>query len=90
VHYEWLALLCLCRYASLKLKYFVDLCSLLHFFPNLMLQGMLQQLQVTFDADILLNLLEFYGFVTSVKFYNKRVHTIVFPGSLHLEQKCRI
>jgi hypothetical protein len=55
-----------------------------------MLQGMLQQLQVTFDADILLNLLEFYGFVTSVKFYNKRVHTIVFPGSLHLEQKCRI
>jgi hypothetical protein len=55
-----------------------------------MLQGMLQQLQVTFDADILLNLLEFYGFVTSVKFYNKRVHTTVFPGSMHLEQKRRI
>ncbi|MCH81348.1 vacuolar protein sorting-associated protein, partial [Trifolium medium] len=36
-------------------------------------KGMLQQLQVTFDADILLNLLEFYGFVTSVKSYNKRV-----------------
>ncbi|XP_027186874.1 uncharacterized protein [Cicer arietinum] len=34
---------------------------------------MLQQLQVTFDANILLNLLEFYGFVTSYKFYNERV-----------------
>lgn len=36
-------------------------------------KGMLQQLQVTFDANILLNLLEFYGFVTSYKFYNERV-----------------
>jgi len=45
-----------------------------------MLQGMLQQLQVTFDANILLNVLEFYGFVTSVKSYNERVCTIVFPG----------
>lgn len=46
-----------------------------------MLQGMLQQLQVTFDANILLNVLEFYGFVTSVKSYSKRVCTSVFPGS---------
>ncbi|XP_024632124.1 uncharacterized protein [Medicago truncatula] len=36
-------------------------------------KGMLQQLQVTFDANILLNVLEFYGFVTSVKSYSKRV-----------------
>ncbi|XP_058779187.1 uncharacterized protein LOC131653133 isoform X2 [Vicia villosa] len=36
-------------------------------------KGMLQQLQVTFDANTLLNLLEFYDFVTSVKFYNERV-----------------
>lgn len=42
---------------------------------------MLQQLQVTFDANILLNVLEFYGFVTSVKSYSERVCTSVFPGS---------
>lgn len=46
------------------------------FFPNFMLQGMLQQLQVTFDVNILLNLLEFYGVFTSFKFYNERVCTI--------------
>lgn len=42
------------------------------------MQGMLQQLEVTFDTGILLNLLEFYKVFTSFNFYNKRVCTYFF------------
>ncbi|KAK7315042.1 hypothetical protein VNO77_33574 [Canavalia gladiata] len=40
---------------------------------DMSVKGMLQQLKVTFDANILSNLLEFYDVFTSFKFHNERV-----------------
>ncbi|XP_057415336.1 uncharacterized protein LOC130710179 isoform X3 [Lotus japonicus] len=40
---------------------------------DMSVKGMLPQLEVTFDTDILLNLLEFYDVFTSFSFYNQRV-----------------
>ncbi|KAF1899682.1 hypothetical protein Lal_00019812 [Lupinus albus] len=40
---------------------------------DMSVKGMLQQLEVTFDANILFNLLEFYDVFTSFKFHNERV-----------------
>nr|KYP76317.1 Putative vacuolar protein sorting-associated protein 13A [Cajanus cajan] len=40
---------------------------------DMSVKGMLQQLEVTVDANIISNLLEFYDVITSFKFHNERV-----------------
>ncbi|KAL2321117.1 hypothetical protein Fmac_030086 [Flemingia macrophylla] len=40
---------------------------------DISVKGMLQQLEVTVDANVVLNLLEFYDVFTSFKFHNERV-----------------
>ncbi|XP_061363844.1 uncharacterized protein LOC133307357 isoform X2 [Gastrolobium bilobum] len=42
-------------------------------YMDMSVKGMLQQLEVTFEANIFLNLLEFYDVFTSFKFHNERV-----------------
>ncbi|XP_047174509.1 uncharacterized protein LOC124842130 isoform X2 [Vigna umbellata] len=50
---------------------------------DMSVKGILEQLEVTVDANILSNLLEFYDVFTSIKFHNERVLNI-FTGVLLL------
>ena len=79
-----------------KAEIFCWFCIMFIFF-DFMFQGVLQEIEVMFDGNILLNLLDFYDVFTSFKFHNERVCAIfmmcysfcvVFPVSTFKLQLC--